>query len=132
MTTIRPQMPKPLFAGTPLPIVNPPTNLEGAQTKVPAAAPAPAASTPPPPPAMPAAPVLKPAGRVSIPVSFPVDGQVHRFRKVNDRAELSLTIKPVSRSTNSRWLAAGVLGAGLAVLWLANRTARKVRALRPA
>ena len=70
-------------------------------------------------------PVLKPAGRVSIPVSFPVEGTVHRFRKVNDRAELSLTMKPVSRSTSSRWLAAGLLAAGLGVLWLVNRKGRR-------
>jgi len=83
-----------------------------------------------PPPAEPAVrapappPMLKPAGRVSIPVSFPVDGTVHRFRKVNDRAELSLTMKPVSRSTSSRWLAGGLLAAGLGILWLVNRKQR--------
>ncbi len=32
-----------------------------------------------------------------------------------------LTMKPVSRSTSSRWLAAGLLAAGLGVLWLVNR-----------
>ena len=85
------------------------------------------AAVAPPPPALTtsAPPVLKPAGRLSIPVNFPLDGTVHRFRKVNDRATLALTIAPVSRSTSSRWLAGSLLAGGLGVLWLVNRKGRK-------
>ena len=76
----------------------------------------------PPPPA----PVLKPAGRVSIPVSFPLDGTVHRFRKINDHAALTLALKaPVQGSFSSRWLATGLLAAGLGILWLVNRKTRR-------
>jgi hypothetical protein len=70
-------------------------------------------------------PMLKPAGRVSIPVTFPLDGTVHRFRKVNDGASLHVTMKPVSRNRSSRWLAAGLLATGLGMLWLANRAAKR-------
>jgi hypothetical protein len=115
--TIKPEMPKPLFAGTPL--AGPGT------PNVAATKPGDSAARP----AAPAAPVLKPAGRVSIPVRLFEEGTVHRFRKVNDRAALNLTIKPLSRSTASRWQAAVVLAAGLGGLWLANRLMVKRRPL---
>lgn len=68
-----------------------------------------------------APPMLKPAGRVSLPVTFPLDGTVHRFRKVNDGAALHLTLKPASRATGTRWLAACLLAGGLGVLWIVQR-----------
>ena len=79
---------------------------------------------------VPAAPaVMKPAGRVSIPVTFPLDGTVHRFRKVNDGASLRVTMKTVTRGHSSRWLAGGLLAGGLGLLWLVQRLAqRKARA----
>jgi len=104
----------PLAGLLPAPALPPATPFPEAATATPVAAPPP-----------PAPPVLKPAGRVSIPVFLAEEGTVHRFRKVNDRASLSLTIKPLSRSTSSRWLAAGVLAAGMGVLWLVNRKGRK-------
>ena len=79
---------------------------------------------------VPAAPaVMKPAGRVSIAVTFPLDGTVHRFRKVNDGASLRVTMKTVTRGHSSRWLAGGLLAGGLGLLWLVQRLAqRKARA----
>lgn len=69
----------------------------------------------------PAPPLLKPAGRVSIPITFSAGGTVHRFRKVNDRAALTMTIKPLARSTSSRWIAGIVLAAGVGALWVTDR-----------
>lgn len=75
-------------------------------------------------------PQLKPVGRVSLPVTVPLEGTVHHFRKLKDHAKLELVVgKPLeSRQASAMWtffIGAALLGAVAGLRkWRSRKLAR--------
>ena len=112
--------------------VNADKSMQKQAAQLPAAkAPDPAKATVPesPPTEPELSPKLRPAGRVSLPMDFPVTTSLVHFKKVKDHAALTLTATQTADDSRPRLGSAAMLG-GAMLGWLFLNALRKSRSRR--
>lgn len=75
---------------------------------------------------------LRPAGRASLPIDFPVSGTLQAFRKVKDQATLTLTVEKTGNNLPDKLRSAAWLGSSMLLLLVLRAVYMNRRRLRPA